>query len=79
MILILKSLLNVIIKFLYFRYLPANLPAYPKCKHNTKSYKCGLLTMVDLMHLHKLFYAKHYKVYQDNLILKLSERSGSHE
>lgn len=57
-------------KFFVFRYAPADLPVLPKCKHNTKSLKCGSLTMSDLMNIHKHFYAKSDKIYQDNFLLK---------
>ncbi|XP_069354794.1 uncharacterized protein [Maniola hyperantus] len=52
------------------RYTPHDLPVFPKCRHNTKSLKCGSLLMGDLMNIHKHFYFKKNKIHQDNFILK---------
>ncbi|XP_045454350.1 serine protease gd-like [Melitaea cinxia] len=51
-------------------YSPKCLPENITCNHNTKSFACKQLKMLDLVHFHRSFYSKPIKQHQDALILK---------
>lgn len=55
---------------LYFRYHPKQLPEFPECGHNSKSYQCSILTMSEIKKFHQAFYRKPTKLVQDTFILK---------
>lgn len=55
---------------MFIRYSAPSLPRYPTCGHNSKAYACTTLTMPDVYHFHKSFYAIPNKIQQDNFILK---------
>ncbi|XP_077290106.1 uncharacterized protein LOC143913922 isoform X1 [Arctopsyche grandis] len=55
------------------RYSSTSLPVHPTCGHNTKGYRCGTLSMPDLLELHKQFYKNTSKLWQDNYILSHSQ------
>lgn len=55
---------------IFLRYRPKNLPEFPSCGHNTKSYRCSLLTMFEIKRFHELFYSKPNKISQDSFIFK---------
>ncbi|CAG4957539.1 unnamed protein product [Colias eurytheme] len=52
------------------RYSSPSLPENITCNHNTKSFACKQLKILDLVHFHRSFYSKPNKQHQDALILK---------
>lgn len=54
---------------LFFRH-SRKQPKFPSCKHNSKAYKCGSLTIRDVSHFNAAFYKVPNKITQDFFILK---------
>nr|XP_022907523.1 uncharacterized protein LOC111419015 [Onthophagus taurus] len=52
------------------RYSSPNLPCFPICKHNGKTFHCKKLTGLDIYNFHRNFYLHKNKVEQDAFILK---------
>lgn len=55
---------------LFHRYSSPSLPENITCNHNTKSFACKQLKILDLVNFHRSFYSKPNKQHQDALILK---------
>nr|CAH7734292.1 unnamed protein product [Callosobruchus chinensis] len=52
------------------RYKQKQLPQFPTCGHNTKSYQCSFLTMRDIKTFSDTFHANSNKIVQDSILLK---------